>query len=174
MKDFMKSNTRIAVALCLAALGTGIEARADCQFVRGAIRETQITAPNDPGGRTLANVDGALNGAATSVITSVSPGTGGGLSATSLDIFLTVMGDFLAATGSVTLTPMLNMNPGEFTENATLTVSGGSGKFEGATGTIALEGLVHSLFGPAAATFNVIYQGTVCGPKLKAERNHKD
>jgi hypothetical protein len=60
---------------------------------------------------------------------------------------------------------------GEFTENATLTVTGGSGKYAGATGTITLEGLAHNLVGPGLTTFNVIYQGSVCGPNLKADGN---
>jgi hypothetical protein len=174
MKDLMNRNTKIAVALCVAVLVTGLEARADCQFVRGSIRELQITAPNDPGGRTLSNVDGVLQGAATSLITSTDQAAGGVLNATSLDAFLTVTGESITATGKVTLTPMLNQAPGEFTESATLTITGGAGKYAGATGTIALEGLAHNLFGPAAATFNVIYQGTVCGPKLKAGHEHKD
>jgi len=50
----MKRNATIAVALYLAALGTGIEARAaDCQKVRGSDVETIIPSPNDPFGRTL-------------------------------------------------------------------------------------------------------------------------
>jgi hypothetical protein len=77
----------------------------------------------------------------------------------------------LTATGAVTLTPIPGKPPGEFTENATLTVTGGSGKYAGATGTITLEGLAHNLFGPGLTTFNVIYQGSVCGPNLKADGN---
>ena len=171
MKDLTKRNTRIALALCLAVLGTAIEARADCQHVRGAITETEIPSPNDPMGRVLSNVDGVLNGAATAFITSQNPSPDG-LKATSFDVFVTNRGDMLIATGAVTLTPISGKPPGEFTENATLTVTGGSGKYAGATGTIALEGQAHNVFGgPGVGTFNVIYQGSVCGPNLKAGGN---
>jgi hypothetical protein len=48
----------------------------------------------------------------------------------------------------------------------------GSGKYTGATGTITLEGQAHNLFGdPGVGTFNEIYQGSVCGPDLKADGN---
>ena len=69
-KDVMKRCTQIALALCLAVLGTAIEARADCQNVRGSMTETIIPAPNDPFGRTLGIVNGVLNGASTAVVTS--------------------------------------------------------------------------------------------------------
>jgi hypothetical protein len=36
---------------------------------------------------------------------------------------------------------------GDFAENATLTITGGSGKYAGATGTIALKGEAHNVFG---------------------------
>jgi hypothetical protein len=173
MKHVMKGNT-IGLALCLAVLGTAIEARADCQRVRGGIRDTQIPAPNDPLGRTLSNVDGVLHGAGTSLVTSANQAGGGVLTATSLDVFVTIEGDVLTAAGDVKLTPILSKPPGEFTEYATLTVTGGSGKYAGATGTITLEGRAHNLFGPAVTTFNVTYQGSVCGPNIKSDRDDRD
>lgn len=171
MKDLMKSNTTIAAVLCLAVLGTAIEARADCQHVRGGITDTIIPSPNDPMGRTLGNVDGVLNGASTAVITSFNPQPAA-INATSLDVFVTNRGDMLTATGAVTLTPVAGKPPGEFTESATLTITGGSGQYAGATGTITLEGQAHNVFGgPGVGTFNVIYQGSVCGPNLKADKD---
>jgi hypothetical protein len=162
----MKSNTTIVLALCLAVLGTGIEARADCKHVRGSDVETIIPSPNDPLGRTLGIVNGVLNGASTAVVTSSSPD---GLHATSFDVFVTNGGDMLTATGVVTLTPV----PGalsEFMEYATLTITGGSGKYKGASGTITLEG--KAVFDSSGGgTFDVIYQGSVCGPNLKADGN---
>ena len=174
MKDLTKRNTNLALALCLAVLGMAIEARADCQHVRGAIRETRIPAPNDVMGRTLSNVDGVLNGAGTSLVTSTNELEGGVLTATSLDVFVTIQGDLLTATGAVKLTPIPGKPAGEFTENATLTVTGGSGKYEGATGTITLKGRAHNLFGPALTTFNVTYQGSVCGPNIKDDEDDRD
>ena len=165
MKDLMKRNTKLALALCLAVLGTAV-ARADCQHVSGTITETQIPAPNDPLGRSLANVYGVLNGANTAVITSSSPD---GLNATSLDVFLTTRGDVLTATGAVTLTPIPD-NSNDLTLFVTLTVTGGSGKYAGATGTLTYQGLANV---DATGTFhvNATYRGSVCGPKVKAEEN---
>ena len=159
----MKRNATIAVALCLAALGTGIEARAaECQNVRGSDVETIIPSPNDPFGRTLGIVNGVLNGASSAVVTSLSPD---GLHATSSDVFVTNGGDILTATGAVTLTPVPGSSS-ELTENATLTITGGSGKYTGATGTITLAG--RAVFDSSGGgTFDVIYQGSVCGPNLK-------
>ena len=165
-KDLMKRNTKIALVMCLAVLGTAIEARAECKHVRGGITSTSIPS-NDPFGRVLGNVDGVLNGASTAFITS-----NNGLNATSFDVFVTNGGDMLTATGAVALTPVPGKPPGEFTEKATLTITGGSGKYAGATGTIALEGQGHNVFGgPGVGTFDVIYRGSVCGPNLKADGN---
>jgi len=162
MRDFMKRNTKVALALCLAVLSTAV-ARADCQNVSGTITETQIPAPNDPpGGRSLANVFGVLNGANTAVLTSVSQD---GLSATSLDVFLTTRGDVLTATGAATFTPIPG-NSSDFRLFVTLTVTGGSGKYAGATGTLTYQGLANV---DAVGTFRVLatYRGSVCGPNVK-------
>ena len=81
----------LAGVLCLAVLGTAIEARADCHYVRGDIAETRIPAPNDPLSRVMGTVTGVLNGAVTAVITSPPPNV------RSFDVFLTKSGDMLTA-----------------------------------------------------------------------------
>jgi hypothetical protein len=92
MKDRMKRNTKVTLALCLAALGTAIEARADCQNVSGSIKETIIPAPNDPYGRALGTVHGVLNGVDTAVITSPD-------GSKSFDVIVTNRGDMLTGNG---------------------------------------------------------------------------
>jgi hypothetical protein len=42
----MKRNATLA--LCLAARGTAVEARADCQYLRGGIAETRISQGTEP------------------------------------------------------------------------------------------------------------------------------
>jgi len=172
-KHLMRRNTQIALVMCLAVLGTAIEARADCQYVRGGLKGTAIPSPYDPFGRGLGNVDGVLNGANTSVLTGFGqpPAPFIVLTGTSFEVFLTNGGDLLTATGAAKLTPVPGKPPGEFTENTTLTITGGSGKYDGATGTITLEGQAHNVFGPGPGTFNLIYQGSVCGPNLKGDGN---
>ena len=88
----MTRNTKTALALCVVMLGTAIEARADCKYIRGGIAETAIPS-NDALGRLLGTVTGVLNGASTVFITSPPPNV------TSYDVFLTTAGDVLIATG---------------------------------------------------------------------------
>ena len=165
-KDLMKRSTKIALAMCFAGLGMAIEARAeDCQHVRGGITETTILSPNDPFGRGLGNVTGTLNGAFTGIITSLNPPN-----ATSFDVFVTKRGDMLTATGTPTRTPVPGGPPGEFTVHVDLTITGGSGKYDGATGTMTFDGESH-VGGSGVGTADLIYRGFVCGPKLKADGN---
>jgi hypothetical protein len=172
----MKGIVKIALVLCFAALGTAFQARADCRYVHGSITETVIPAPNDPFGRVLGNVLGVLNGANTAIVTSVTPSGSGGLDATSSDVYLTNQGDMLTGTGAVTLTPAPGGPAGEFVVYVTLTITGGSREYSGATGTLTLEGQAHNFGVPdAVATFDETYQGSVCGPNLNAGGNqHPD
>jgi hypothetical protein len=149
--------------LGLAMVGTAIEARADCQQVRGTDVETVIPS-NDVLGRVLGIVDGVLDGASTAYLTSASDDF---LNATSNDVFVTRAGDILRATGVVILTPV----PGSMTdvvEAATLTVTGGSGKYDGANGTIKVGG--RGSFTDTGGTFDVNYRGSVCGPHIEPRR----
>ena len=152
----MKWNTKIALALTMALLGTAVEARADCQYVRGSIAETRIPS-NDPLGRLLGTVTGVLNGASTVFITSLNP-------TASYDVFLTTSGDTLIATGAPTRTPIPG-EPGEFATHVDLTVIGGSGKYAEATGSMTFDGTFHT--GTVPQTVDLVYKGTVCGPNIK-------
>jgi len=165
----MKRNTSAAVVLCLAVLGTAIEARAECQggqYLRGSIAETRIASPNDPLGRFLSNVTGVLNGAGTVFATGTPPNL------TSFDTFVTTQGDMLTATGLFTRTPIPGAPPGEFTVHVDLTITGGSGKYAGATGTMTFDGQMHNVFGGVGvATVDLVYRGCVSGPNIKADGN---
>jgi hypothetical protein len=154
----MSRTTKTALALCVVLLGAAVEARADCQYVRGGITETRIPS-NDPLGRLLGIVTGVLNGASTVYVTS--PGR-------SYDVFVTTTGDMLIATGVATRTPVPG-EPGEFTVHVDLTVIGGAGKHAEATGTMTFDGTSHTLAVPA--TVDLVYKGTVCGPNLKGDGN---
>ena len=160
----------IGIVLCLAVFGLATEARAaDCQYVRGSITETVIPSPYDQFGRTLGIVDGVLKGASTASITSIA-----GLNATSVDVFVTKRGDMLTAEGAVALTPVPGAPPGEFTLNVKLSVTGGSGKYAGATkdSILTFEGQAHNFFGgPGVATANVVYRGFICGPNVNGTRD---
>ena len=153
----MKRNATLALVLCLAVLGTAIEARADCHYVRGSIAETRISIGTEPT-RILGNVTGVLNGAVTVTLLSTLPPV------RSLDIFVTKSGDVLRAEGLPTRTPVPG-EPGEFTVHVDLTIVGGAGKYEGAYGTMESDGLSNTAAVPPHTEF--IYKGTVCGPNVK-------
>ena len=157
----MTRNRNIALALAVALLGTAIEARADdCQYVRGSIAETRISSDTEPP-RFLGTVTGVLNGAVTVTLLSGPPNV------RSLDIFLTKSGDVLRTEGSPTRTPIPGAPPGEFTVHVNLDITGGWGKYEGATGKMEYDGLGHTLAVPPTTDF-----GTVCGPNIKAGDGH--
>jgi hypothetical protein len=170
-KNPKKRITKIALVLCLAVFGTAIEAQAECQNVVGGIMDVLIPAPNDPFGRILGNVNGVLNGAVTTFLDSLSPD---GIDFTSIDVFVTNRGDMLTATGSGTQTPVPT-NPSEQTINVTLTITGGSGKYDGATGMITLTGLAQNVTGaPGVGSIFETYRGSVCGPNVKDGRHDRD
>ena len=165
-KDRRKGNTKIALVLCSAVLGTAVEARAECQagqqYLRGSIAETRIASPNE--GRLLSTVTGVLNGAGTVYVTGTPP--------TSFDTFVTTQGDMLTATGSPTRTPIPGAPPGEFTVHVDLTITGGSGKYAGATGWMKFDGQSHNAFGGVGVnTVDLVYRGCVSGPNIKADGN---
>ena len=160
----MRTNANIALALAAALLGTATEAQADdCQYVRGSIAETRISLDTEPA-RFLGTVTGVLNGASTVTLLSGPPNV------RSLDIFLTKSGDVLRTEGSPTRTPIPGAPPGEFTVHVNLDITGGWGKYEGATGKMEYDGLGHTLAVPPTTDF--VYSGTVCGPNIKAGDGH--
>ena len=157
----MTRNTKTELALCVVMLGTAIEARADCKYIRGGIAETAIPS-NDALGRLLGTVTGVLNGASTVFLTTPPPNV------TSYDVFLTTAGDVLIATGVPTRTPVPG-EPGEFISHVDLTVVGGFGQYAKATGTMTFDGRTHT--GTVPTTADLVYQGTVCGPNVKGGGN---
>ena len=108
--------------------------------------------------------------AVTSILTSVGPGpTPGTLGATTRHLFVFNEQDQLEATGVAVFTPI----PGtaDVAETLTLTIAGGVGKFESATGTIEATGTGFNFFplppGPSSANnsfFVFKYKGQVCTP----------
>jgi hypothetical protein len=157
--------------VCAFILGTALTPQmgfsaGNCKNVSGHIVETLLPfgAPNDPLGRVLGTVTGVLNGSKTAILDSLVPGPGGVLTATTKDIFVTNTRDLLWASGVAVFTPIPGQPPGFFTDDLTLTIVGGSGKFEGATGTIKVVGRSENLFSPnpGDAFFDLDYRGEVC------------
>ncbi len=160
---------KLGSAVCLVAMAVAVSAQAqgspECRNVSGIIHEVQIPAPNDPIGRVLGLTAGSLTGSETSILTAP-PGP----TTPTFDVFETISGDVLAANGVAIFTP--TSTPGVVTDDLTLTVVWGSGKFTGATGTINVTGEGHNVFppgdsrgGPGKTYFNLRYKGNVCVPR---------
>jgi hypothetical protein len=155
----------IALVVCVGMLGGGeVRAEPGCKVVKGKILEVQIPAPNEPFGRVLGSVTGALVGSKTAILTSLQPGAPGTLEADTQDIFVTKEGDMLVTTGFAVFT---FIGPGTVSDLLTLEVDGAAstGRFAGATGTIIVTGTGFNLGqGPGATSFDLEYSGQLCYP----------
>ena len=165
-----------AMALALCAPSYADSPQPSCQNVTGGFTEYVITpfgSPNDPFGRVVLSATGTLGGIGTAILTSVGPGpTPGTLGATTLHVFLIGSGsiqeaDQLTATGVAIFTPIPN-SP-NVKDLLTLTITGGTGKYAGASGTITARGTGLNFFplppGPSSAnqsSFSFALSGQLC------------
>ncbi len=160
----------LVLVLCASALAEGPE----CQKVNGKFSEFVITpfgSPNDPLGRVVLNSQGTINAIGTAILTSVGPGpTPGTLAATTRHVFVVSEEDQLTASGEAVFTPI----PGtpNVRDVLTLTVTGGTGQYAAASGTILATGIGINFFplppGPSSAnnsSFHFSLSGTLCGVK---------
>ena len=163
-----------AVGLALTLCSSALAAPPNCQNVNGKFSEFVITpfgSPNDPFGRVVLVAQGTINAVGTAILTTVGPGpTPGTLGATTRHVFLVSEEDQLTATGVAVFTPI----PGSpnVQDLLTLTISGGTGKFASATGTILATGTGVNFFplppGPSSAnnsSFHFTLSGQLCGVK---------
>ena len=160
----MKAVT-VSITLCLAVLVASVPVHAGntCRTVQGNLDESLIYS-NDPFGRVMGSVSGALAGSETATRTSVSPGPTG-LTFTTLNIFVINTGDLLVGTGvgASTLT-----SGGSVSWELTLTVDPAlsTGRYAGATGTINFQGTGDNAFGPGfgpgSTEFHAHYKGSLC------------
>jgi len=166
----MRSITAFVLGIA-AALMFCVPVFAQCDTVKAKSTEFAITpfgSPNDPLGRTLIIAQGGLNSVGTAILTTVGPGpVPGTLGATSRHVFVVTEQDQLTATGVLVFTPI----PGtpNVSSSLTLTVTGGTGKFANATGTIVGTGIGLNFFplppGPSSANhsiFQYTFSGQLC------------
>ena len=157
----------LVLALCSSALA----GQPECRKVNGDFSEFVITpfgSPNDPLGRVVLIAHGTIHAIGTAILTSVGPGpTPGTLGATTRHVFVVSEEDQLTATGDAVFTPI----PGtpNVQDVLTLTVTGGTGRFAGATGTILATGIGFNFFplppGPSSdnnSSFHFSLSGTLC------------
>lgn len=153
----------VLIPVLLAGLATTPALADTCTPVSGKFNEVIMSrdaSPNDPAGRVVGTVDGTLAGATTAFITSISPARDGGLQVSTNNAFATLEGNLLFAKGSANWTFISN---GFYQVDLTLTITGGSGKYTNATGTINVLGVGNNV-GAGTGQFIHEYRGTVCTP----------
>ncbi len=176
----MKSK-RLFAALGLVLLGAcvvpailstpALAEQPECRNVSGRFVEyvaDPFLSPNDPFGRVVNFAHGTINSIGTAILTSVGPGpTPGTLGATTRHLFVINEHDQITATGVAVFTPIPGTaNVGDV---LTLTVTGGLGRYQSATGTIVATGVGYNFLplppGPTAgsAFFVFDYEGKLCG-----------
>ena len=170
----MKTTTTILPAVCLTVSSFVFPALADqgndrgprCREVSGRATWTLVPAPNDPLGRVLGPTTGDLRAATTAHLTSLVPQANGSLKATSVEVWAIDDQDLLIFAGNATFTPIPGQPVGTFQDENTLTVSGGTGDYAGATGSLRVTGIGRNIVGPNAGPgksyFAVLYRGTIC------------
>jgi hypothetical protein len=158
----MRTQVFIVSAAIAAAVGIAVPAQAQtCTEVSGKFNEMILphdSAPNDPAGRIVGNVDGSLAGATTAFITALTPARDGGFSVKTTNAFATLEGNVLIANGSGDWT---FIRTSYYQVELTLTVTGGSGKYANATGSIKLLGVGNAV-GQGTGQFLHEYRGQVC------------
>jgi hypothetical protein len=168
MKRIRLVGLSLVASLAVTSSALTASAQGTCKGFEGKLSQTLIAAPNDPFGRFLGTTTGAIKGSQTSVFTSLVPTTQGSLLATTSESFLTGPGDLLTATGAQEMIPIVGQPIGTVTSTAILTITGGTGKYAGATGSLTVSGIGRNLFGPnvglGVTTFELDVAGEVCVP----------
>jgi hypothetical protein len=156
----------MAGVVCLAAFSLAPVARADddkCKDVEGHSVSTAIPAPNEPLGRSLGSYTGDLKAVATDYLTSITPQPDGTIHTTSVAVLVFSPQDILIMSCKTTATPIPGAPVGTVSLSTAYTVTGGTGKFVGATGFVNVTGTLVNAFGPNAGPGSSIFQGTYTG-----------
>jgi len=144
-------------------------AKPECRQINVKLSEFVITpfvSANDPFGRAVLASQGSLNAVGTAVFTSppvpgVTPGT---LVTTTSHVFVESPADQLTTTGTAVFT-FIPGSPNVY-DVVTMTVTGGTGKYAGATGTLVATGVgFNFLPAPSAANktyYEFILSGELC------------
>ena len=135
-----------------------------CQEVSGKFNEFILpreSAPNDPFGRVLGNVDGSLEGTTTAFLTSFSPGANGSVHVTTFNVFVTQEGNQLFTRGTA---DWAFIKAGVYQVELTLSIVGGTGKYANASGSIAVLGVGNNVLPGRPGQFVQEYRGQLCKP----------
>jgi hypothetical protein len=146
-----------AIGLILLAAGIRV-ARADgsCHEVSGSISASVVTNPHVSTGLALGTVTGNLAGATMATFTAT-PESNGNLNLVLHHNFVTDSRDSLTTTDTGTLVPVPGL-PGVFRMSVNYTITGGTGRFANATGSLQNHGEADLNTGLLTLT----YSGQVC------------
>ncbi|MEQ1884889.1 MAG: hypothetical protein ABL967_07490 [Bryobacteraceae bacterium] len=161
----MKKTAFFVLGLIATFSGTLTAGGRECVNVSGTVLEVTVPVPPQNPPRVAGPVNGSLNGAITAFIIEFNPQLDGKIQLVTQETFVTGPGDTLTTSGAAVLTPMPNRPPGDFNDVLTLTVTGGTGRWAGASsGKIVLTGKGYNFFDPEQgnAYFQLSYRGTVC------------
>jgi len=171
------SITRLVQASLALALVFGVPRPAavqdfnswSCTKVQGNLTEVvvdQRAAPWDTIGRVVSTADGDLPSVGTAILFAVFPGsTPGTLEGKAGRWMVLNPSDHIYATDAVVLTPIPNTP--DVNDVVTITIRGGEGKYQRATGTIVATGRGFNFFPATVAGktyFAFRYSGEVCVP----------
>jgi hypothetical protein len=157
------SNFTIGAVCFAVVLSAALPVEAACEPVSGKFTEFILpgaSAPNDPAGRVLGNVDGTLEGATTAFITSIAPELNGNLHVTTNNVFVTQAGNQLFMRGDA---HWEFISKGFYQVELTLQIVGGAGRYAGASGSMTTLGVGDNV-GPGSGLFLQEYRGQVCTP----------
>ncbi len=141
----------------LMAVGGSADGGERCLNVAGAI-SAQILPDGFFAGTALGTVTGGLRGATTAKFTA-EPQEDGSIKLTLHHAFVTEAGDSLQTEDTGLLVPVPNA-PGVFRMTVHYTITGGTGKFAGATGTLDNHGEA-ILAGPLSGQLTLRYSGQI-------------
>ena len=172
----MKASLSLTLTLAVA-LGLGMARPAltqdfkswNCTKVAGNLTEVVAdlhAAPYDTFGRVVSTSDGGLPSVGTAILTSVRPGSAPGTLGAKANRWMVLNPlDHIYATDEVVLTPIPNTP--DVNDVVTISIRGGQGKYERASGQIVATGRGFNFFpGPVAGKtyFAFSYTGEVCVP----------
>jgi hypothetical protein len=155
----LRASTLSLVAACILAIATNAWAASpECRAVDGSISADLVTNHNVSTGLALGTVTGDLKGAVMATFTTTA-GSGGVIELTLYHNFVTVSRASLSTADTGSLTPIPGMS-GVYHMAVTYRVTGGTGKFAGATGTLQNHGTADLNTGLLTLT----YTGEICTP----------
>jgi hypothetical protein len=162
MDTKMKTQRSLVCSILLTAAiafgGSVEESSQGCRYVEGAI-SAQILPDGFFAGTALGTVTGGLRGATTAQFTA-DPQPDGSIVLALHHAFVNEAGDSLQTEDAGLLVPVPN-SPGVFRMTVQYTITGGTGRFADATGTLDNHGEA-ILAGPLNGQLTLRYSGQIC------------